>query len=172
MSGSAGELLGIMSDSHGRFARVRRAVQLFDRLGVAEIIHCGDVGGMEVLDELVGRRCRFVWGNTDVSDQGIGAYLSTVGLPEPGPAPLAVESGRKRILVFHGHEPTFRSAIATQAADYVLHGHTHVPRDERIGGVRVINPGALHRARIHSVATLDPVADVVEFYDIDGSRAV
>ena len=31
-------------------------------------------------------------------------------------------------------------------ADFLLHGHTHVPRDERIGATRVFNPGAVGRA--------------------------
>ena len=29
--------------------------------------------------------------------------------------------------------------------DMVLHGHTHVPRDERVGGVRFLNPGCVSR---------------------------
>ena len=29
----------------------------------------------------------------------------------------------------------------------VLHGHTHVPRDEMIGGVRWLNPGCITRPR-------------------------
>jgi putative phosphoesterase len=28
-------------------------------------------------------------------------------------------------------------------ADFLLHGHTHVPRDERIGATRVLNPGTV-----------------------------
>ncbi len=29
--------------------------------------------------------------------------------------------------------------------DILLHGHTHVPRDETIGGVRFLNPGCVTR---------------------------
>jgi predicted phosphodiesterase len=34
----------------------------------------------------------------------------------------------------------------TIESDWLLHGHTHVPRDERINGVRVFNPGSAGRA--------------------------
>jgi predicted phosphodiesterase len=70
------------------------------------------------------------------------------------------------ILVFHGHEPGFARALGTQGADYVLHGHTHVTRDERIGKTRIINPGALCRAAKKTVATLDLAADVLTFHDL------
>lgn len=57
--------LGIMSDSHGHAGPVRLALTLLDGRGADAIIHCGDVGSLDVLDELAGRRCWFVWGNTD-----------------------------------------------------------------------------------------------------------
>ena len=31
--------------------------------------------------------------------------------------------------------------------DLFLHGHTHVPRDETIGGVRFLNPGCISRPK-------------------------
>jgi predicted phosphodiesterase len=47
-------------------------------------------------------------------------------------------------------------------ADYLLHGHTHELRDERIGRTRMINPGALFRAARYTAALLDPRADRLE----------
>jgi predicted phosphodiesterase len=32
------------------------------------------------------------------------------------------------------------------SCDILLHGHTHVPRDEMIAGVRVLNPGTIGKA--------------------------
>lgn len=159
-------LIGILSDSHGRAMIVRRAVALFDRLGVEHIVHCGDVGGMEVFDELVGRPCTFVWGNTDVPDAGLLAYLATTGLSVPDEAPLRITLAGKRFAVFHGHEAGFDRAAELEV-DYVLHGHTHVPRDNRLGGKRIINPGALHRAKIKTVATLAPATDTLAFHSLE-----
>ena len=52
---------------------VRKATNLFDRLGVERIIHCGDVGGIPVFDELIDRPFDFVWGNTDFPSQSVYA---------------------------------------------------------------------------------------------------
>ncbi|HEY3244683.1 MAG TPA: metallophosphoesterase family protein [Phycisphaerae bacterium] len=162
-------LIGILSDSHGHSRRVRAALELFDRLGVQQVIHCGDVGGIEVLDQFVGRTVQFVWGNTDQPDAGLRTYLKSVGLTAPSAVPLELNLAGKRILVFHGHERGFEAALASAAADYLLHGHTHQRRDERIGRMRVINPGALHRAIPRSVATLDLTSDTLTFHEIPRS---
>lgn len=159
-------LVGILSDSHGRYQRVRRAIELFDRLRVDLIVHCGDVGDVSVFDEMAGRNCRFVWGNTDDPSPSLRAYLRTVGIPFPEKTPLRLDLDGKTALVFHGHERGFRAALRAGQADYIFHGHTHRPRDERIGSVRVINPGALHAADPKTVATLDTAADEVQFHEV------
>jgi putative phosphoesterase len=159
-------LIGICSDTHGGHLAMRRAVELFDRVGVEGIVHCGDVGGQGVFDELVGRPARFVWGNTDHPDAALRAYLKAVGIAAPATVPLTLDWAGQRIAVFHGHEPGFRRAATTLEVDYILHGHSHQRRDERIGRARVINPGALHRARVKSVATLDLVADELTFHEV------
>ncbi|MFH0982377.1 MAG: YfcE family phosphodiesterase [Planctomycetota bacterium] len=160
-------LIGILSDTHGQHRIAAEALRFFDTRGVEYVIHCGDVGGSAVLDHLVGRQCSFVWGNMDAWRPGLRGYLETVGLPAPPKPPLRLELDGKVFLVFHGHEAGFREALRAGEADYVLHGHTHAARDERVGRVRVINPGALHRARPKTVATLDITADAVTFYAAD-----
>ena len=161
-------LIGILSDSHGRHLPVREAVALFDRLSVEHIIHCGDVGGMPVFEELAGRTCTFVWGNTDLPPPGIEAFLERVGIPEPTDVPTTLRLAGKTLAVFHGHERGFERAPRGWDVDYILHGHTHEARDERIGATRFINPGALHRANPKTVATLDLTSDELTFYEIKG----
>lgn len=159
-------ILGILSDSHNDVAPVRRALALFDELRVEAIIHCGDVGGQEVFAQFTGRRFWFVWGNTDVLTSGIHAFLMTAGMQTPHAVPLRIELAGKRFAVFHGHEPEFLRAHLKLDVDYILHGHTHVQRDEMLGKCRVINPGALHRAREKTVATLDIPRNILEFHPV------
>ncbi len=159
-------LVGILSDSHSRHLPVRQAMALFDKLGVGHVIHCGDVGRAEVFDELVGRPCTFVWGNMDVPDGGLAAYLQTVGIRPPDGVPVRLTLDGKTFAVFHGHERGFNRAIDTLDVDYILHGHTHIARDTRRKRTRIINPGALYRARRRTVATLDTDADQLTFYEI------
>ena len=54
-----------------------------------------------------------------------------------------------------------------QQHDYLITGHTHVKRDERIGKIRWINPGALYRALEKTVAILDTTSDVLKFLSVD-----
>ena len=120
----------------------------------------------EVFDEMVGRSCRFVWGNCDFPDAGIYAYLQTVGLTPPDDVPLRLEFGSKRFAVFHGHERAAAHMEALDDVDYVVHGHSHQRRDERVGAVRIINPGAVHRASPLTVAVLDVETDELTFHEV------
>lgn len=160
-------LVGILSDSHGHFRRVASAVALFERHGAGHIIHCGDVGGTSVFDEFIGRPFTFVWGNTDQAERGLLAYLESTGIAVPEAVPTRIELDGKRFAVFHGHERAFGADPTRLGVDYILHGHTHAQRDERIGPVRIINPGALVRARAHTVATLDTATDELIFHRIE-----
>lgn len=159
-------LVGILSDSHGQYLAVRQAVKLFDEQGVEHIVHCGDVCGSEVFDELVGRPCSFVWGNMDCPEGDLLAYLETVGIAVPQRAPLRLSLGGKTFAIFHGHEPGFQGAIRTLKVDYILHGHTHLASDGTLEHARVINPGALYRANPTTVATLETTTDQLTFHEI------
>ncbi|MCK4658276.1 MAG: YfcE family phosphodiesterase [Phycisphaerae bacterium] len=160
-------LIGIMSDSHGQHRMVTDALRCFDALGVEHVVHCGDICGTAVLDQLVGRPCTFVWGNMDTVDRPLCRYLESVGLPIPPKPPVRLELGGKTFLVFHGHEQGISRAIREMEPHYALHGHTHAVRDEYIGNIRLINPGALARANPKTVAALDTVADTVIFHAFD-----
>ena len=163
-------VIGICSDSHNSPGPLRRALAIFDEARAERVIHCGDVGGQAAFDELVGRQVRFVWGNTDMPNGALRAYLATVGLTPPDEVPLLVEWAGKRMAVFHGHERGFRTAVQDLDVDYIFHGHSHLRRDERIGSVRVINPGALHRAAIYTVATLNLATDELRFHEVPPGR--
>lgn len=159
-------LVGILSDSHGRLDTVRRALALLKDAGADYLIHCGDVGGTDVFDQLAGWRCSFVWGNSDWPDENLEAYIRTLGLALPGDVPLRLALDGKTLAVFHGHEPAFNATVRRLQVDYILHGHTHRRCDERSRSGRIINPGALHRAAPKTVATLDTRSDTLTFHAV------
>lgn len=158
--------IGILSDSHGRTAKVRDAVARLDARGVDLFVHCGDVGDADVFEIFVGRPFRFVWGNCDLPSAPLLAFLHATALTVPAHPPLRFNADGASVAVFHGHEPGFAAALARPDADFLLHGHTHVRRDERRGTCRVINPGAIHRASPPSVAWLDTGTDELIFIDL------
>ena len=130
MASSRKHIVGLISDTHGL---VRSDVH--DALaGVELILHAGDVGGQEILDELaLIAPVRAVLGNTDPEDS-------------PGLAPeISITIGGVRVHVSHGHEigsPSPAKLAERYDADVLVYGHTHRQLVTRIGGRLVINPGA------------------------------
>jgi putative phosphoesterase len=158
--------IGILSDSHGRIQKVRQALVRLELRGIDLLVHCGDIGNLDVLELFVGKDFRFVWGNCDQPTPAILAFLRATGLSPPPEPPLRFDADGAGIAVFHGHEPGFTRALHHPGVDYLFHGHTHVRRDERRGGCRIINPGALHRASPPSAAWLDTRTDQLVFEDL------
>jgi putative phosphoesterase len=159
-------LIGILSDTHDHADVARIAVELLGRKGAEFYIHCGDVGGQEVLDELAGKPAAFVWGNNDWDRRALQRYADGLGIACYGAmADLTLDG--KRIAVLHGDDLRLKKQLLDgQRFDYLMQGHTHIPLDERVGKTRVINPGALYRAREKTVALLDTAADVLTFLTI------
>jgi uncharacterized protein len=117
--------IAVISDTHDRIPP-----GLIERLQPAdEVWHLGDVCMPSVLEALV-VRCpplRVVMGNCD------SELL--------WPLTLDLERGGARFHLVH-----IPPQAAPPGAQFVLHGHTHVPRDDTIRGVRWLNPGCISRA--------------------------
>jgi putative phosphoesterase len=143
--GTDPHLIGLISDTHGLVrAGVHEALA-----GVSLILHAGDVGGQEILDELsLIAPVRGVLGNTDPPDH-----------PELAEE-LSLEVGGVTIHVSHGHElgsPTPAKLAEHYTADVLIYGHTHRQLVTHVGGRLVINPGAAGPRRFNlrpSVARL------------------
>lgn len=164
-------IIGILSDSHGKVEAVRAAVRVLRQNGAATLFHCGDIGDVDVLSELLDVPTHFVWGNIDRPDGATRGFCEAVGLPWPDP-PVTVGLAGKWIAMYHGHEVLSGMRVEDGKFDYVFYGHTHDARDSRQGKTRFINPGALYRAPVKTVATLDLVADVLTFYEVPTGRIV
>lgn len=114
----------VLSDTHNRLPE--RLEQLAE--AVDEIWHLGDVCRPDLLDAVkaLGPAVTLVRGNCDDTLawplvrqlQRNGVHFQLVHIP-----PDAAEPG----------------------VDVLLHGHTHVPRDEVLNGVRYLNPGCVTR---------------------------
>ena len=149
MSDDAGRthVIGLISDTHGLVRPdVHRALA-----GVELILHGGDVGGDEVLDELaLIAPVLAVHGNTD----------------PPGHPRLAArivrEIGGVTIGVSHGHEtgsPTPAKLVERYAERVLVYGHTHRQLVTRLAGPDgaerlVINPGAAGPRRFDLVPSV------------------
>lgn len=116
--------IAVIADTHDKFPPT-----LPERLrGADEIWHLGDVCAPETLAEfeLLGVPLTVVQGNND---------------DHPWPLTRDLVRGGHRFHLIH--IPPRRAPIG---AEFVLHGHTHVPRDETDpAGVRWLNPGCITR---------------------------
>ncbi|MEE2895902.1 MAG: YfcE family phosphodiesterase [Planctomycetota bacterium] len=158
--------IGLLSDSHGEAARTGRALDLLLDRGADLLIHLGDLGSEAVVDRLAGLPAMIVLGNVD--PPSLGRYAEWLGIAVDGRA-VHLQVGGRRLAATHGHlEEVWTDLVAT-APDYLLHGHTHEVRDERHGGIRFVNPGAVDRADRWTVAMLEPEFDRLEIMDIPPS---
>lgn len=166
-------ILGLLSDTHGRAEIARVAVDLLLDHGAEVLIHLGDVGTPEVIDALAVHRpgvdvqieSHLVFGNCDWESKPMTRYAMDLGVVVHDPAG-ELEIDQKRVFFTHGHDNGLMSQAIDSAADYLLHGHTHLARDERVQETRVINPGALFRASRHTVALLTPGSGALRVLDL------
>ena len=116
--------IAVISDTHDRLpGHVSAAIADAD-----EIWHLGDVCLPAILDPLkaLGPKLRVVRGNCD----------------ECSVWPLTLDF---ELAGYHFHLEHIPSRVAPKGSDFFLHGHTHVPRDETVDGVRFLNPGCITR---------------------------
>ena len=117
--------VAVISDTHDRLPpKVVEAISDAD-----EIWHLGDVTEPSVIDVLaeLERPLRVVRGNCDGWEEW--------------PLTRTFQAAGRTIHLEH-IPPRF----AAPGVDLLLHGHTHVPRDEWINGTRFLNPGSVGRA--------------------------
>ena len=63
--------IGVVSDTHGSFANTLAAVAQLTELQVDLIIHCGDIGSVQIVPLLSAWPAHFVLGNVDDIDSGL-----------------------------------------------------------------------------------------------------
>jgi putative phosphoesterase len=115
----------VLADTHNKLPP--RILEL--AASADEIWHLGDVCDDWIVDELraLGPPLTLVRGNCDSNYQW----------------PLVCDLTRNGNRVRLQHiSPSPNQPVD---CDILLHGHTHVPRDETIGGVRFLNPGCVTR---------------------------
>jgi putative phosphoesterase len=131
----------VLADTHDKLTAKLEAMAA----SADEIWHLGDVCAPAILQaiETFGPPVTVVRGNCDSTFEW----------------PLTVDLKRNGVRFRLVHIPP---EDAPENVDVVLHGHTHVPRDERLDGIRFLNPGCVtrpNRGAPPSVANLEIAAD-------------
>jgi len=114
--------IGVISDTHDSLPeKVVKAMRNVD-----EIWHLGDVTQPWILDSL--------------EELQVPVYVVAGNCDQNSGWPEILKLKRMGVTFLLVHIPLY---LALEGVDVLLHGHTHVPRDEIVGGCRFINPGAV-----------------------------
>src|SRR5262252_8749094 len=135
----------VLADTHNRLPESVKEMAK----GADEIWHLGDVCEETIVDELraIGPRLSVVRGNCDSNFEW----------------PLVRDLVRDGLKLRLQHVPPDHPP---DDADVLLHGHTHVPRNERRGRVLFLNPGCVtrpNRGAPPSVAWLEITDDKISW---------
>ncbi|MBX9679619.1 MAG: metallophosphatase family protein [Gemmataceae bacterium] len=153
--------IAIISDTHSRTATMRLVLDRIAEMDVGLIIHCGDMEDAHVV-ELFPPHTHFVFGNCDEDRGGIAGEAKRIGATHHG-IWGQLEIDGVHIAWTHGDDRrTLRELEASQAFDFLFYGHTHVAEQHQSGKTRIVNPGALHRARPKQFVVLDTATRELE----------
>jgi putative phosphoesterase len=146
-------VLGLVSDTHVPQRCDALPPGLVEALrGVDLVLHAGDVGELWVLDQLAAiAPVVAVHGNDDTADA-----------QRELPFQQVVVAGGARVLLCHSHHPDREQEMAARrddalppklarvaglaagaGASVLVFGHWHVPLVQQVGGVLIVNPGAI-----------------------------
>ena len=116
--------IAVLSDTHDRMPAGLAA----KFASADEIWHLGDICTPAILEILrtVGLPLRFVRGNCDAYEEW----------------PLTLDFELEGFRIHLEHIPP---SAAPAGVDLVLHGHTHVPRNQKVGHATFLNPGCITR---------------------------
>jgi putative phosphoesterase len=139
--------IGLLSDTHGWLdTRLKEHFAACD-----EIWHAGDIGSLDVTDELAGwKPLRVVWGNIDDAK-------ARRSFPEH--QRFTVESVRVWMTHIGGrpprYDPAVRDELRTSPPTLFICGHTHIctVKYDDAAGFLYMNPGAAGRFGFHTVRT-------------------
>jgi len=135
------------------------ALKILDRESIKVVFFCGDVVDPGLVPLFAGLELHAVEGNIDHDPAALRRAVERLGNGSTFGLEYTTTIDGKHIIALHGHlVDRLIETIHSGLYNFVIHGHTHRRRDERVGATRVINPGALggKRDETRSIAILEP----------------
>lgn len=159
-------MIALISDTHENEEATAKAVAVIKQKSPEFTIHLGDIISPPMLSFFEGLKMKVIYGNNDGEELGLRRMALKLGFEGPFEE-LEFSHKGKKFYAYHGTDvDRLNQRIFYGNYDYVLCGHSHVKRNEKIKGTRAINPGALFRCDPYTIAFLDSDKDSVEFIEI------
>lgn len=133
--------IGVVSDTHNNLRNVGRIVEMFNTLGVGQVVHTGDITQPKTLQALSHLEAPLagVFGNNDQERPILDHTCADLGFHFVEP-PLRFEVAGRSIVVVH--DPLELEPLDIADESLILHGHTHRTTQEwQQGGILTFNPG-------------------------------
>lgn len=128
----------IVSDTHGKHDNFDAVLEREGKIDL--LIHAGDVHDERYIEAALNCPKHMVAGNND--------YFTFL------PKEKEFSLGNYRVYLVHGHQyhvsfgmQRIESIARQKKADIVIYGHTHMPREEKLGELLLLNPGSLSEPR-------------------------
>jgi len=135
-------IIGLMSDTHDRLGAIEAAIKFFNRQGVNDVLHAGDLVSPFAAPKFskLKAKLHYVWGNNDGDREFIRVRFGEIGITPLGDF-AALELGGKKIALLHGtHGHVVDSLVKCGLFDVVIRGHNHkaeIVEDKTL----LVNPG-------------------------------
>ncbi|MFH1329002.1 MAG: metallophosphoesterase [Candidatus Bathyarchaeota archaeon] len=136
-------LVGLISDTHDNISAINEAVKVFNGKGVRLVLHAGDYNSPFTAKLFKKLNCNLigVFGNIDGEREMLQSRYSKINAEIRGNF-AEVEAGGLKIALLHGiHEPIINALAKCGEYGVVVHGHTHVQRNQKVRETLVVNPG-------------------------------
>jgi putative phosphoesterase len=159
--------IAIVSDTHGRRLTVTQVLAELRERAVTTILHCGDIDDAETIGLFRGFTTHFVFGNCDTGRSALRAAITEIGATLHEPFGHLELEGVKLAFLHGDDQQLLRDVERADHFDFLFYGHTHQAEEHRCGSTRVINPGALHRARPKSFGILDLASRVMQSMTVE-----
>ena len=151
-------IIGLISDTHDRLDAIEAAIRFFNRKGVSDVLHAGDLVSPFATPKFskLKAKLHYVWGNNDGDREFIRVRFGEIGISPLGDF-AALELGGKKIALLHGtHAHVVDSLVRSGLFDVVVRGHNHkveVIEDKTL----LVNPGEVcgYLSGRRTAATLD-----------------
>jgi len=139
--------IALISDTHNDQNKIKQALAKLQQEHITTVLHAGDVTSARMLRLFKAFDVWVARGNMD-HDPALNATVHELfGAQRLAVIHKLTLDGHTLTLVHNGESAAGRELIQSRDYDYVIHGHSHHPRDETLAGTRVINPGALGNTR-------------------------
>ena len=134
-------VIGVTGDTHNNLKNIKIICSIFNENSTDLVFHTGDISLAKSLLAFKHLKCPLiaVLGNNDIEERKSLEEAANNFNCKIFEEPYFMNINEKRFAVLH--HPELINEEMTKNNDFILHGHTHRYRLEKIGNCLVFNPG-------------------------------